>query len=63
MLKDKNKIIILTHNSHFYLNVKYNYSYYDKKNIFIRLESNGKNTIIKKLKNKDDDFKTNYEAL
>ncbi len=31
-VKDKNKIIILTHNSHFYLNVKYNYSYYDEKN-------------------------------
>ena len=61
-VKDKNKIIILTHNSHFYLNVKHNYSSYDK-NIFIRLESNGKNTIIKRLKNKDNDFKTNYEAL
>lgn len=72
-VKDKNKIIILTHNSHFYLNVKYNYSYCDeknndeknndKKNIFIRLESNGKNTTIKKLENENDDFKTNYEAL
>lgn len=59
-VKDEDKIIILTHNSHFYLNVKYNYN--SNKNIFIRLESNGKNTIIKKLEYKDD-FKTNYEAL
>lgn len=58
----KDKIIIMTHNNHFYLNVKYNYKSY-KKNIFLRLLSDGKNTTILYLSGSEEDFKTNYEAL
>lgn len=57
-----NKIIILTHNNHFYLNVKYNYKSY-KSNTYLRLISNGIKTNIKRLNSADEDFKTNYEAL
>lgn len=58
----QDKIIILTHNNHFYLNVKYNYKSY-KKNIFLRLLSDGKYTTILRLSESEEDFKTNYEAL
>lgn len=58
----QDKIIIMTHNNHFYLNVKYNYKSY-KKNIFLRLLSDGKYTTILRLSKSEEDFKTNYEAL
>lgn len=61
-IKKNDKIIVLTHNNHFYLNVKYKYESY-KKNKFIRLESNGKQSKIRLLSNREEDFKTNYEAL
>lgn len=61
-LADRDKIIIMTHNNHFYLNSKYKYESY-RKNIFLRFISNGKQTITIKLNNSDEDFKTNYEAL
>lgn len=61
-LKDDEKIIIMTHNNHFYLNIKYKYSDY-KKNIFLRLNSDGHKTHIIKLKDSAEYFRTNYEAL
>lgn len=61
-LGQKDKIIVMTHNNHFYLNVKYNYKSYNK-NIYLRLLSDGKKTTIYRLSNSDEDFKTNYEAL
>lgn len=64
--KDKNiqQLIIMTHNHHFYLNLT-GYLGKDryKKYQFIRLMSNGINTNIKNIKNLNDDFKSNYEAL
>lgn len=61
-LKDQDKLLIMTHNNHFYLNVKYPYDSY-KKHTFYRLVSNGVKIEIKKLTDKKEDFKTNYEAL
>ncbi|WP_416334807.1 AAA family ATPase [Anaerococcus sp. DFU013_CI05] len=65
-IRNNDRIIILTHNNHFYLNMKYKYSlrinsYID--NNFIRLESDGYQSNIRILNNKEEDFKTNYEAL
>ena len=65
--KKNDKIILMTHNVHFYINVKYDFDKrkndYEKNNNFIRLISDTKKTKIKYIKNKDDDFKTNYESL
>lgn len=61
-LADRDKIIVMTHNNHFYLNSKYKYESY-KKNIFLRFISDGKKTITIRLNNSNEDFKTNYEAL
>ena len=55
------KIVILTHNCHFYINVKYGFSY--KKSNFIRLTSKNKKTYINYITDKDEDFKTSYEFL
>ncbi|POY44663.1 hypothetical protein C3007_04980 [Avibacterium gallinarum] len=65
-LNGENKLIILTHNAHFYLNVKYGFdnkreSY--SKNNFIRLEKLDRKVQIKHIESKQDDFKTNYESL
>lgn len=60
-IQDDDKLIILTHNNHFYLNVKYGRKYKD--NRFIRLISNGKTTSFRILAKEEEDFKTNYEAL
>lgn len=65
--KKNDKIILMTHNVHFYINIKYDFDKrkndYEKNNNFIRLISDTKKTKIKYIKNKDDDFKTNYESL
>lgn len=53
--------ILLTHNKHFYINVKYGHKY--NKDNFIRLESDGHKTKLTHLTNDNDDFKTSYEAL
>ena len=61
-----NKFILMTHNVHFYINVKYDFDKdddYKKKRNFIRLVSDTKKTKINYIKNKDEDFKTNYESL
>ena len=60
---DKNdKFIIMTHNIHFYINLKYRKDNYNN-NTFIRLVSDSKKSKIKYIKNKDEDFKTNYKSL
>lgn len=72
-IKDGSFIVILTHNCHFYLNVrpntriKYKYkgtevSYYEKYGNF-HLLSDGKHSTIKNISNGKDDFKTSYETL
>ncbi|MEG0416023.1 MAG: AAA family ATPase [Erysipelothrix sp.] len=58
---ESDKVIILTHNNHFYLNVKYSRRYNQDK--FIRFMPNGKSTDFKIITNENDDFKTNYQAL
>ena len=60
------KFILMTHNVHFYINVKYDFDKdddYKKKRNFIRLVSDTKKTKINYIKNKDDDFETSYESL
>lgn len=54
-------LILLTHNKHFYINVRYNHKY--NKDKFIRFQSDGKTTKIILLEKEDDDFKTSYGAL
>ncbi|MFU2047113.1 AAA family ATPase [Avibacterium gallinarum] len=61
-LNGENKLIILTHNAHFYLNVKYGFDNYSKSR-FIRLIKLGHQVELKILENKDHDFKTNYQEL
>lgn len=60
-VKGEDRLIILTHNKHFYLNVKYGQKY--KENRFIRLNSNGKTIQIELLNREEDDFRTSYENL
>lgn len=57
------KLIIMTHNHHFYLNLTGYLKEKYKKHQFLRFVSNGENTNIKLIKNKDEDFKSNYDAL
>lgn len=65
-------LVIMTHNSHFYINVKYNRLYKDgldrndAKKIgdnFIRLQKEGGVTRMKILESEGQDFSTNYELL
>lgn len=60
-IQSDDKMIILTHNNHFYLNVKYGRKYKDDR--FIRFISNGCTTAFRILTKEQEDFKTNYEAL
>lgn len=55
------RFLLLTHNNHFYLNVKYAHKYKD--DMFLHLLSNGKKTIFEFLTKSDEDFCTSYEAL
>lgn len=55
---DYEHVIIMTHNRHFYLNVKYNI----KASEFYRLNSDGMKTYITTISPKED-FKTSYEQL
>ena len=60
--KFKNDIkVIMTHNNHFYLNVKYGIKNYNN-NYFYHFRK-GDKTAIKLLTSEKDDFKTNYEQL
>lgn len=53
--------ILLTHNKHFYLNVKYNHKYSEDR--FMRFQSDGRKTHIMIINKKEEDFKTSYESL
>lgn len=73
-LKDGNFFILLTHNCHFYLNVRPNtgttykdengeeISFYGKYGVH-HLFSDGKRTTVKEIAKGKQDFKTSYEAL
>jgi wobble nucleotide-excising tRNase len=72
-LKDGNYFIVLTHNCHFYLNVRPNtgttykengtvVSFYEKYGVH-HLFSDGKRTTIKCITKGKEDFKTSYETL
>lgn len=65
-------LVIMTHNSHFYINVKYNRLYKDGLDRngaekigdnFLRLQKEGGVTRIKNLESEGQDFSTNYELL
>lgn len=65
-------LVIMTHNSHFYINVKYNRLYKDgldrngaqkTGDNFIRLQKEGGVTRVKLLESEGQDFSTNYELL
>lgn len=60
-LLETDHFILLTHNKHFYINVRYNHKY--SKDKFIRFQSNGTKTQIITLVKDEDDFKTSYESL
>lgn len=53
--------VIMTHNNHFYINVRYGFSL-NKAN-FYRFQNSGNKTFIKKIQKQQDDFKTSYEEL
>ncbi|MDO4689808.1 MAG: AAA family ATPase, partial [Fusobacterium sp.] len=64
--KKNDKVILMTHNVHFYINVKYDFDKdkdYEKNKNFIRLVSDTKKTKINYIKSKKEDFKTSYESL
>ena len=60
-LSDTDHFILLTHNKHFYLNVKYGRDY--KKDRFIRFQSAGSKTHFVIIDKENDDYKTSYESL
>jgi len=63
-LEDDSYIIILTHNCHFYLNVRprIGEGFYDKYGVYHFL-SDGKCTTIKRIEKGKEDFSTSYEIL
>lgn len=60
-LLETDHFILLTHNKHFYINIRYDHSY--KKDKFIRFQSDGTKTKMIVLTKDDEDFKTSYESL
>ena len=70
--KTKDVLVVMTHNAHFYINVKYNRLYEDGKDRngvtrlgdrFVRLQKENSSTIIKILDSEGQDFSTSYELL
>lgn len=61
-IQNDDRFILLSHNIHFYLNVKYKHNSY-KKNMFLRLQTDGYKSKFKILTEEDEDFNTSYEAL
>lgn len=57
-----NYCVVLTHNNHFYLNVKYGFESYVKNN-FYHLSNNGASSIFQPVSKSEDDFKKSYEEL
>ena len=70
-LSENDSVYIFTHNKHFYLNVSHGFEYFNGKTknnkrkdaSFIHLFSDTRKTTIEYIRNKDDDFKTNYDSL
>ena len=64
-VKKDDKFVLLTHNNHFYLNVKYGFDRDEGygKNTFMRFNYNGHNIEFKPIQTKNEDFKTNYDAF
>ena len=60
-LLETDHFILLTHNKHFYLNVKHNHNC--RRDKFIRFQTNGAKTHIICLAKDAEDFKTSYESL
>lgn len=60
-LSQTDVFVLLTHNKHFYLNVKYDCKY--NENRFIRFQSDGEKTRFLLIEKKENDFKTSYESL
>lgn len=60
-IRDNNRLIILTHNNHFYINIIYGFKY-DKNKFYHFVKLNYK-TNIKHINRGDDDFKTSYASL
>ena len=53
--------ILLTHNKHFYINMRFGYNY--KNNKHLRLDSDLYKTKIIDVLTEEDDYKTSYESL
>ena len=60
-IEGNNHLVILTHNNHFYMNVKYGFKYNENK--FYHFVKLNHKTNIKHISNKDNDFNTSYGAL
>lgn len=60
-IKKDDQFILLTHNNHFYLNVKYSHKY--KEDLFLRFQSNGEKTTISIITKEEEDFSTSYHTL
>jgi len=60
-LKNSDHFILLTHNKHFYINMRFGHKYKDAN--FLRLNSNVYKTKIVPILKEEDDYKTSYEAL
>ena len=54
-------VVIMTHNKHFYINVRYGCKYKDGN--FYRFQGNGNTTAINRINKEKDDFKTSYEEI
>lgn len=61
ILSKTDLFVLLTHNKHFYLNVKYRCSYDTHK--YIRFQTDGHKTKFILLNKESDDFKTSYDAI
>lgn len=57
----ENYVLILTHSTHFYLNIKFRVKY--NSNNFYHLNKNGKQSIFKRIEQEEEDFSTNYDQL
>lgn len=59
----QNYVVIMTHNTHFYLNLTYKIKNYNNKDNFYHIDHNGDGTVFNRIEKKQDDFQTNYEQL
>lgn len=59
---DNNIALILTHNNHFYINVRYGFTSYKKNSFYHMKKVDGKSKFTK-IDTKEQDFQTNYSEL